>query len=210
MSSWIHASAVAALLLSACGPPSRELGPDGRPSWTDCSSAMAEGEHMDHCSFDGECGFADPGAVTRRANVCANGRVLQVGMEETHADEPGPCPGLFEAEADANLALTVAETGCLDVLLCHDLISGNTAVRRLHVCQDAPIGLAGEGSPWVDCAMAAVDATDGDPCLGEWACMGPRTVFADAVSETWLPIFAWCDAGIVRLAPTQTALAAPP
>ncbi|HJL19566.1 MAG TPA: hypothetical protein RMH99_28140 [Sandaracinaceae bacterium LLY-WYZ-13_1] len=203
----IALAALAALLapvLSGCFEGHGPSGPtDMRPRWSDCDRALESADHMDECTFDGECGRNDGGPEVRRAALCANERLLLVEMVESSLPGAEDCSGTFSEEADAFLSLAPAEVGCLDVTLCSD----DAGVRRVALCQDGALLEPSEGvAAWTACEDAVADGTDGDPCNFGGACMRSRVIRGSGADVGTLPVFGWCDAGILRLGPTQTAL----
>ena len=166
----------------------------------DCATALDSGQHGDPCEFVGECGLGDS---SRRGAVCDNGVMLRVSIDETVTTGPLPCAGTFSAEAGAWLVLEPAGVGCLAVTMCTD--EGATAgIRTAQMCQSGAVAIDPSGIPATDCVAAVMGGDDGDACSGAFACVADRIIRTHATGSDQLPVVGWCDAGVLRLAPSQT------
>ena len=175
--------------------------PLDRPVIGDCSAAFEIGQQNDPCSFAGECATTD--GSTRRGAVCANGLLLTGGISERIEAGSGACPGEWHGESDANVSFVATSTGCVEVTFCNELPgSGETTLRIARLCQTNPTTVPPEGAPHTDCVEAVRAGADGDACAGELGCIANREITTERV----LPIVGWCDAGVLRLAPSQTLI----
>lgn len=174
-----------------------------RPTVTDCSTATSSGLQGDPCVLDVECGI-DRGDALRSA-VCDNGTLLTAVITEEPGTGDGPCEGTVVESAGVTVTYLPAERGCLDVQICLD--DGGAVTRRdAHICQNGLAPGADFGTPWEDCIEAVRRGADGDMCFGTFACIVDRSIGAAGL----IPILGWCDAGVLRLTPSQTLLLGPP
>lgn len=170
-----------------------------RPLVRDCETALDSGQHGDPCEFIGECGRGDR---ARHGAVCDNGVMLRVSIDETITTGPLPCAGALSTEVGAWLVFEPVGA-CLDVTMCTD--EGATAgIRTARMCQVGAAAISPTGTPATDCVAAVIGGDDGDACSGSFACVADRIIRTDATSSDQLPVIGWCDAGILRLAPSQT------
>lgn len=189
---------VFALLLAGCSDSH-----DGdRPFVDSCSVAFAEGRLGDACAFVGECGQRDRSGDRRDAALCDSGALLAADINERMETGVVPCPGDWHEESDAFVSFTTSGEACLDVTFCNEVVGGGTALRVAQVCQVGPAMSANPDSPQGDCPRAAADGDDADACAGSFACIADREIAPGG----FLPVIAWCDAGVLRLAPSQTVI----
>lgn len=176
--------------------------PADRPVVTDCDTAFATGQHGDPCAFAGECARALDGGARRNAAVCDGGSLLLVRIDEVREEGPGPCLGERFEEADADLSFEALGPGCVEVTFCNERVGGGAARRIAEVCQIGAASAASPGAPIADCLLAVTSGTDGDPCAGSFTCIADREIGGGDV----LPILGFCEAGILRLAPSQALI----
>jgi len=150
----------------------------------------------------GECGTAVAGGETRRGAVCDGGSLLLARIEERFEDGMGPCAGSRDALSDAFVAFDARTQACVEVTFCNEVLGGGAALRVAEVCQIGAASGVGPGTLVTDCEMAVNEGTDGGPCSGTFGCFADRTIAPGDV----LPVLAWCDAGLLRLAPSQTLI----
>ncbi|MGE0785745.1 MAG: hypothetical protein AB7S26_08655 [Sandaracinaceae bacterium] len=170
-----------------------------RPTVMDCQTAVTNGLQRDPCTFEDECGIAD--GATWRSAVCDNGSLLTATIE-TQSSTATACEGTLVSSAGVQVAFTPSERGCVDVTVCNATTS---ELVTAHLCQ-VGYGASVAGASWSDCAMAAASGDDGDACEGSFACVADRAIGGGSIIE----VVAFCDAGILRLAPSQTLLYGPP
>ena len=179
-----------------------------RPTVTDCTTATRMGQQRDPCELSEECGAVDGDRL--RSAVCDNGVLLTASIETTNeVEDPRtgcgltgrmPVPG---ADEGTWIALVPLGSGCIEAVVCRE---GESTVRAMSLCQVGFTEMGNAGEPWTDCVTAVQGGVDGDPCSGTFACIADKSIGPAGV----LPIIGWCDAGLLRLAPSQTLLLGPP
>lgn len=176
--------------------------PSDRPLVTDCTTALSSGQHGDPCELVGECGTSSDDGTSRRAALCDSGVLLLSRIEERSEDGVGPCAGVESVEADAFVSFLASGEACVEVTFCNDVLGGGAARRIAQVCQVGASSPTLAGPPLDACIRALETGTDGDPCMGGFACIGDRAIAMGDI----LPVLAWCDGAILRLAPSQTLI----
>ena len=195
MTRWL--TGVAVLVVGCVGSHPLE-----RPLVVDCDTAFESGQQGDPCDFVGECAMAMDLGATRRAALCANASLLIARVEEREESGAAPCPGERHDESDADVSFVVSGVGCVEVTFCNELLGGATALRIAELCQIGARPGPAAGSPHESCTSAVREGTDGDACVGDFACIQVREISPGSV----LPVVGWCDAGSLRLAPSQTLI----
>jgi len=194
----VRRSALLALLIVGCSDSH-----DGeRPFVDSCGVAIEQGRLGDDCALSGECGQRDRTGDRRDAALCDSGALIAADIRERTSSGSGPCPGEWHDESDAFVSFATVGEGCVEVTFCNEVVGGGTALRIAEVCQVGPAMAADPESPQGDCVRAAAEGTDGDACAGDFACIADREI----APGDFLPVIAWCDAGILRLAPSQTVI----
>jgi hypothetical protein len=163
-----------------------------RPT-ADCEEAMAVARQADPCVFgDGMCLHIE---APHDIIECMFGRWVR-----TRCFPLDPVDG--ECTEDLNLSpdgyvpcveRVAASAGCVDL----DIRVGDDPVIRRRLCEVDPLpGVRPDAvgsTPWTACANAIATGTSGDPCVGDFMCIGhPARMGSD-------PHLAWCDGGVLRV-----------
>lgn len=190
---------------SGCAPESHALlSSMEAPVFTDCD-ALDDGIHMDRCDFAWGTGCTLVNAEDTAAYQvghsaeCADGDLLVTDsvveaapVATTDCDEP------FEGAGGLRFDVAPTTHGCADVTFCGPGRPTDGLVRwTAQVCQSPPgPARTREEGAWTTCDGLIAEARDGEPCAGALVCAGDREV----VGFDPLPLIAWCDAGVLRIA----------